>query len=85
MPYCRPCGEFHEESTYLFFLEECNNKSEYQGNEQVNMCNDRYYGDHYDWMDVEDYGSHGNFMSGVDRPFSNGGQLMCHEVCIIRC
>jgi hypothetical protein len=22
---------------------------------------------------------------GVDRPFSTGGQLMCHEVCIIRC
>jgi hypothetical protein len=36
-------------------------------------------------MDVDDYGSHGNFMSGVDRPFSYGGQLMCHEVCIIRC
>jgi hypothetical protein len=29
------------------------------------MCNDRYYGDHYDCLDVDDYGSHGNFMSGI--------------------
>jgi hypothetical protein len=74
MPYCRPCGEFHEESTCLVFLEECNNEYEDQGNEQVNMCNDKYYGDHYDWMDVDDYGSHGNFMSGiVDKATENYG------------
>jgi hypothetical protein len=67
MPYCRPCGEFHEESTCLVFLEECNNEYEDQGNEQVNMCNARYYGDHYDCLDV-DYGSHENFKSGnVDK------------------
>jgi hypothetical protein len=65
MPYCRPCGEFHEESTCLVFLEECNNEYEDQGNEQVNMCNDRYYGNHFDCLDVTDYGSYGNFMSGV--------------------
>jgi hypothetical protein len=64
MPYCRPCGEFHEGSTCLVFLEECNNEYEDQGNEQVNMCNDRYYGDHYDCLDV-DYGSYGNFMSEI--------------------
>jgi hypothetical protein len=65
MPYCRPCGEFHEESTRLVFLEECNNEYDDQGNEQVNMCNDRYYGNPFYYLDVTDYGSYGNFMSGV--------------------
>jgi hypothetical protein len=41
VPYCRPCGEFHEESTCPVFIEEC--YSEY-GNEQVNMCGRNYYG-----------------------------------------
>jgi hypothetical protein len=65
MPYCRPCREFHEESTCLVFLEECNNENEDQGNEQVNMCNNKYYGGNNDYLDVIDYGSYGNFMSGV--------------------
>jgi hypothetical protein len=28
------------------------------------MCHERYYGGIYDWMDVNDYGSNGNFMNG---------------------
>jgi hypothetical protein len=64
IPYCRPCGEFHEESTCLVFLEECENDYGNQGNEQVNMCGERYYGGMYDWMDFNDYGSSGNFMNG---------------------
>jgi hypothetical protein len=35
IPYCRPCGEFHEESTCPVFLEDC--YGDY-GNEQINMC-----------------------------------------------
>jgi hypothetical protein len=65
IPYCRPCGEFHEESTCPVFLEDC--YSDY-GHEQVNMCGRNYHGGMYDWMDEYDYGSHGNFMSGeVDK------------------
>jgi hypothetical protein len=65
IPYCRPCGEFHEESTCPVFLEDC--YSDY-GNEQINMCGRNYYGGMYDWMNDYDYGSYGNFMSGnVDR------------------
>jgi hypothetical protein len=74
IPYCRLCGEFHEESTCLFYLEECENKYGNQGNEQVNMCNERYYGAMYDWMDVNDYGSSGNFMNGnIDKATENYG------------
>jgi ribonuclease HI len=63
--YCRPCGEFHEESTCLVFLEDC--YSEY-GNEQINMCGRNHYGVMYDWMNEYDHGSFGNFMSGnVDK------------------
>jgi ribonuclease HI len=65
IPYCRPCGEFHEESTCPVFLEDC--YGDY-GNEQINMCGRKYYGGMYDWMNSYDYGSYGNFMSGnVDR------------------
>jgi hypothetical protein len=66
IPYCRPCGEFHEDSTCLVFLEECENDYANQGNEQVNMCGERYYGGMYDWMGFN--GSNGNFMNGnVDK------------------
>jgi hypothetical protein len=52
----------------LNYLEECENEYGNQGNEQVNMCNDRYYGGRCDWMDFNDYGSSGNFMNGnVDK------------------
>jgi ribonuclease HI len=65
IPYCRPCGEFHEEATCPVFLEDC--YSDY-GNEQINMCGRNYYGGMYDWMNDYDHGSNGNFMSGnVDR------------------
>jgi hypothetical protein len=65
IPYCRLCGEFHEEATCPVFLEDC--YSDY-GNEQINMCGRNYYGEMYDWMNVNDHGSNGNFMSGnVDR------------------
>jgi ribonuclease HI len=65
IPYCRPCGEFHEESTCPVFLEDCYND---YGNEQINMCGRSYYGGMYDWMNNYDHGSYGNFMSGnVDR------------------
>jgi hypothetical protein len=49
IPYCRPCGEFHEEATCPVFLEDC--YSDY-GNEQINMCGRNYYGGMYDWMNV---------------------------------
>jgi hypothetical protein len=64
IPYCRPCGEFYEELTCLVFLEECENDYGNQGNEQVNMCDERYCGGMYDWMGVNDYGSSVNFMNG---------------------
>jgi ribonuclease HI len=64
IPYCRPCGEFHEESTCLVYLEECENDYGNQGDEQVNMCGGSYHDGRYDWMGVHDYGSSGNFMNG---------------------
>jgi hypothetical protein len=71
IPYCRPCGEFHEESTCPVFLEDC--YSDY-GNEQINMCGRNYYGGRYDWMNDYDHGSYGNFMSGnVDKATENMG------------
>jgi hypothetical protein len=39
IPYCRPCGEFHEEMTCPVFLEGCDEEDySNSGNEQVNMC-----------------------------------------------
>jgi hypothetical protein len=72
--YCRPCGDFHDESTSLVFLEECDNDYGNQGNEQINMCGERYYGNGYDWMDFEDHGSSGNFMNNnVDKATGKHG------------
>jgi hypothetical protein len=72
IPYCRPCGEFHEESTCLVYLEECENEYGNQGNEQVNMCDERFNGGIYD--DSNDYGSSGNFMNGnIDKATENYG------------
>jgi hypothetical protein len=74
IPYYRPCGEFHEESTCLVFLEECENDYGTQGNEQVNMCDETYYVGMYDWMDFNDYGISGNFMNGnMDKAIENYG------------
>jgi hypothetical protein len=65
IPY-RPCGEFHEESTCLVFLEDCYGDYGDQGNELINMCGERYYGGMYDWMGFD--GSSGNFMNNnVDK------------------
>jgi hypothetical protein len=57
IPYCRPCGEFHEEVTCPVFLEGCyDNDYGSQGNEQVNMCGRKYNVGMYDWMDLLNMG-----------------------------
>jgi hypothetical protein len=65
IPYCRPCGEFHEEATCPVFLEDCYNDYGNQRNEQINMCGRKYYGGMYDWMNFSVHGSSGNFMNGI--------------------
>ena len=39
IPYCRPCGDFHEENTCQAFLQILSEKmAKKTENEQVNMC-----------------------------------------------
>jgi hypothetical protein len=66
IPYCRPCGEFHEEITCPFFLEGCYD-DDYgnQGNEQVNMCGMKYNVGMYDWMDFVEQESSASYMNNV--------------------
>jgi hypothetical protein len=66
IPYCRPCGEFHEEITCPFFLEGCYD-DDYgnQGNEQVNMCGMKYNVGMYDWMDFAEQESSASYMNNV--------------------
>ena len=53
IPYCIPCGYFHEESTCQVFLQILSEKmAEKTENEQVNMCGKKYNIDMYDWMDL---------------------------------
>jgi hypothetical protein len=66
LPYCMPCGEFHEETTCPVFLEGCyDNDYESQGNEQINMCGRKYNCGMYDWMEFVEYGSRANYMNNV--------------------
>ena len=53
IPYCRPCGDFHEENTCQVFLQIINDKmNERTENEQVNMCGQKYDVGMYEWMDL---------------------------------
>jgi hypothetical protein len=56
IPYCRPCGQFHEESTCQFFLQICNegepSRSE---NEQVNMFGHEYNVGMNEWMELMEH------------------------------
>ena len=40
IPYCKPCGTFHEESTCHFFLQICRGEPYTSENEQINVCSD---------------------------------------------
>jgi ribonuclease HI len=66
IPYCRPCGEFHEEVTCPVFLEGCYD-DDYgnQGNEQINMCGRKYNVGMYDWMNLAMFGNSANLMNNV--------------------
>jgi hypothetical protein len=66
IPYCRPCGEFHEEMTCLVFLEGCDEEDySNSGNEQVNMCGRKYNVGMYDWMEFAKQGSSASCMNNV--------------------
>jgi hypothetical protein len=56
IPYCRPYGQFHEESTCQVFLQVCNEMGPYRTeNEQVNMSGHEYNVGMYEWMDLMEH------------------------------
>jgi hypothetical protein len=66
IPYCRPCGEFHEEMTCPVFLEGCDEEDySNSGNEQVNMCGRKYNVGMHDWMEFVEQGSSASCMNNV--------------------
>jgi ribonuclease HI len=66
IPYCRPCGEFHEEMTCPVFLEGCDEEDySNSGNEQVNMCGRKYNVGMHDWMEFVEQGGNANCMNNV--------------------
>jgi hypothetical protein len=68
IPYCRPCGEFHEESTCPVFLEICGEEGFSRSeNEQVNMCGQKYNVGINEWMELAEHGEDMNCMNVVDR------------------
>jgi len=38
IPFCRPCEDFHEESTCPYYLQICEGQPSQSGNEQISMC-----------------------------------------------
>jgi hypothetical protein len=63
IPYCRPCGQFHEESTCQVFLQLCDEMGPYRvENEQVNMFGHEYNVSMYDWMDLMEHSEGVNSM-----------------------
>jgi hypothetical protein len=66
IPYCRPCGQFHEESTCQVFLHLCDEMGPYrEENEQVNMFGHEYNVGMYDWMDLMEHSEGVNSMNNV--------------------
>jgi hypothetical protein len=66
IPYCRPCGQFHEESTCQVFLQVCSEMGPYRPeNEQVNMCGHEYNIGMDEWMDLMEYSEGVNCMNNV--------------------
>jgi hypothetical protein len=66
IPYCRPCGEFHEELTCQVFLEICDEEESSKAeNEQVNMCGRKYNVGMNEWMELTEHGRDVNCMNDV--------------------
>jgi hypothetical protein len=56
IPYCRPCGQFHEESTCQVFLHVYDEMGPYRAdNEQVNMFGHDYKIGMHEWMDLMEH------------------------------
>jgi hypothetical protein len=54
--YCRPCEQFHDESTCQVFLHLDDETGPYgSSNEQVNMFGHKYSDGMYDWMDSDEH------------------------------
>jgi hypothetical protein len=76
IPYCRPCGQFHEESTCQIFLHVCDEMGPYRAeNEQVNMFGHEYNIGMYEWMDLMEHSEGVNSMNNVmvDKATKNFG------------
>jgi hypothetical protein len=53
IPYCKPCGQFHEESTCQIFLQVCNEgEPSREEHEQVNMFVHEYKVGMNEWMEL---------------------------------
>jgi hypothetical protein len=67
IPYCRPCGQFHEESTCQVFLHLCDEMGSYRAeNEQVNMFGHEYNVGMYDWMDLMEHSERASSMNCIN-------------------
>ena len=68
IPYCRPCGEFHEESTCPTFIQICEGEAPRTKNEQINMFSQKYNVSMNDWMELMDHSKDVNCMvNNVDK------------------
>ena len=66
IPYFRPCGQFHEESTCQLFLQFCSEMRPYRPeNDQVNMCGRKYNIGMDEWMEMTEYSERVNCMNNV--------------------
>ena len=68
IPYCRPCRDFHEESTCPTFLRICEGEPPRTDNEQINMFSEKYNVPMNDWMELMEYSKDMNCMvNSVDK------------------
>jgi hypothetical protein len=66
IPYCRPCGQFHEESTCQIFLQVCNEgEPSRPEHEQVNMFGHEYNVGMNEWMEITEHSREVNCMNDV--------------------
>ena len=75
IPYCRPCGEFHDELNCQVFLQICKEEPYDSENEQINMCGQEYPVSREEWIEMMEQSSRVNYVNDqVDKVTKVYGQ-----------
>ena len=80
IPYCRPCGEIHDELNCQVFFQICKEEPSDLENEQINMCCQEYPVSREEWIEMMEQSSRVNYVNDqVDKVTKVYGQKLTQE------